>query len=252
MPAIYSWNSRVEWRNIVRGKWNRDKKREYHWQCPRVPSHQRVTAYSYFWYQINLFLSSHCQTRRESLLQPFLSRRSRATYTERRQLQTSEISDRQRGTIDVHAIGTRVISWQRIKNLTNYGVARHGVVYSVGIGWCGSVWPGVAWRGKAKCEIHHGHLRPSASASLSSFFPPSLPPFSRWLPFGLVLDNANNTAVDKGSSDRKTLSLRIWSGLTFDQRGHDHQHQETLFELENGAKEHTESSGENYDRYCPS
>lgn len=42
---------------------------------------QRVTTYSDFWYRINLFLTSHCQTRRETLLQPFLSRRFRATYT---------------------------------------------------------------------------------------------------------------------------------------------------------------------------
>lgn len=60
---------------------------------------------------------------------------------------------------------------------------------------------------------------------LSKFSLP--PPSPSRLPYFLsVLDNANNTTVDKGTSDRKALSLRIWSGLTFDQREHQvHEHQ---------------------------
>lgn len=98
------------------------------------------------------------------------SMRSYTTNVHRRQLQTSERSrtDNEGADRHTHAIGTRVIPRQRIKNLTQLwrgGAARCGVV---------------RWHGAAKCEIHHGP--PSAGTSFFSLsFSP--PPFFTLTPF---------------------------------------------------------------------
>lgn len=73
--------------------------------------------------------------------------------------------------------------------------------------------PNRPWRGMGQLSARYITATLPAPQVLSFSFsclPPSL------LSFGL--DNANNTTVDKRPSDRKALSLRIWSGLTFDQR----------------------------------
>lgn len=129
---------------------------------------QRVTAYSHFWYRINLFLTSHCQTRRETLLQPFLSRRFRATYT-------TNTDDNYKRARDLGRT-TRGTDRHTRHRYTRDIVTTHKKPNPTMAWWRCTMWCGpVRWHGAAKCEIHHGP--PSASTSFfclfHSFSPPS-------------------------------------------------------------------------------
>lgn len=129
---------------------------------------QRVTTYSRFWYRINLFLTSHCQTRRETLLQPFLSRRFRATYT-------TNIDDNYKRARDLGRT-TRGTDRRTRYRYTRDTVTTHKKPNPTTAWWrcttrCGPAW----WHGGAKCEIHHGPVLRFFCLSHSSSLPfPSL------------------------------------------------------------------------------
>lgn len=121
---------------------------------------QRVTTYSRFWYRINLFLTSHCQTRRETLLQPFLSRRFRATYT-------TNIDDNYKRARDLGRT-TRGTDRRTRYRYTRDTVTTHKKPNPTTAWWrcttrCGPAW----WHGGAKCEIHHGPRSAGTSFLLS-------------------------------------------------------------------------------------
>lgn len=170
--------------------------------CPRrvsLPTGQVCTRYSRLLYQINLFLSGHCQTTVSTSAIPIASFscdvHRTATITNERDLGRTTPDDRHTR----HRYTRDIVTTHKKANQL----------------WRGSVWLGVAGlSARYITATFFPVLRLlSPSLPLSSVLrppaAPSLPLFSRWLPFGLVLDNANNTAVDKGPSDRKTLSLRI-------------------------------------------
>lgn len=140
---------------------SRDKKYgEYHWQCPSrntiFPSkelrHTLISGIGSTYFSPVIVKHDERLYFSHSYRVVFVqrTRRTSTTITNER-----EISAGQRGgPIDVHAIGTRVIPWQRIKNLTQLrrgGAARRGVVR----------------RGGAKCEIHHGPRSAGTSFLLS-------------------------------------------------------------------------------------
>lgn len=117
---------------------SRDKKYgEYHWQCPsrntifptKELRHTLVSGIGSTYFSPVIVKHDERLYFSHSYRVVFVqrTRRTSTTITNER-----EISAGQRGgPIDVHAIGTRVIPWQRIKNLTQLrrgGAARRGVV----------------------------------------------------------------------------------------------------------------------------